>query len=176
VLLPLVAVNDEIHVLFEVRSKKLRRQPGEICFPGGRIEQSDKDERQTAIRETTEELGISEKSITDVVPLDYMISFGRIVYPFAGFINNLKEIKPNLDEVEEIFTVPLSYLIEKGPEIHHVEFKIEPGEDFPYSQIAGGENYKWRIRKLEENFYYFEDKAIWGLTAKILKHFISITK
>ncbi|GAE44688.1 hypothetical nudix hydrolase YeaB [Mesobacillus boroniphilus JCM 21738] len=36
VLLPLVEVNGDVHILFEVRSLKMRRQPGEVCFPGGR--------------------------------------------------------------------------------------------------------------------------------------------
>ena len=50
----------------------LRRQPGEICFPGGKVEQDDVDQNQCAIRETSEELGIRESDIENVMPLDYM--------------------------------------------------------------------------------------------------------
>ena len=61
VLLPLIEVENETHILFEVRSLSLRRQPGEICFPGGKIDPEDSDQRKCAIRETTEELGINER-------------------------------------------------------------------------------------------------------------------
>lgn len=175
VLLPLIQIGEELHLLFEVRSLQLRRQPGEVCFPGGRVDLNDKDECYTAIRETSEELGISEKKIKDISPLDYMISpFGTIIYPFVGFIQSAEEIKPNPGEVEEIFTIPLSYLKEVNPEIFQVRYKVEPEKDFPFNQIVGGENYNWQIRNMEEYFYYYEEKVIWGLTARILNHFIEI--
>lgn len=175
VLLPLIKKGDELHILFEVRSLQLRRQPGEICFPGGRIDLSDKDECHTAIRETSEELGIGPEKIKEISPLDYMISpFGTIIYPFVGFIQSPEEIKPNPDEVEKIFTVPLSYLKEVNPEIFQVSYKVEPEIDFPFNQIVGGEKYNWQPRKMEEYFYYYENKVIWGLTARILKHFIEV--
>ncbi|NEU34154.1 CoA pyrophosphatase, partial [bacterium LRH843] len=56
VLVPLVQKQDELHVLFEVRAHHLRRQPGEICFPGGKIEPNDSTPQDAAVRETTEEL------------------------------------------------------------------------------------------------------------------------
>ncbi|MBG9589799.1 NUDIX hydrolase [Cytobacillus firmus] len=174
ILLPLVEINNEVHVLFEVRSLKMRRQPGEVCFPGGRIDPEDRDEEHTAIRETSEELGVDEDSITNVSPLDYMISFGQIIYPYAGIIQNPDKIVPNPDEVEEVFTVPLSFLKKVKPETYHVNFKVEPEENFPFDLIAGGENYNWQTRRAEEVFYYFQDKVIWGLTARILKHFLEI--
>ena len=55
ILLPLVEVENETHILFEVRSLKLRRQPGQICFPGGKIDENDRDQQHCAIRETCEE-------------------------------------------------------------------------------------------------------------------------
>ncbi|MBP2242193.1 8-oxo-dGTP pyrophosphatase MutT (NUDIX family) [Cytobacillus eiseniae] len=175
ILLPLLFVKDELHILFEVRSQQLRRQPGEICFPGGRMDRSDRDEKYTAIRETCEELGISENRITNVYPLDYMISpFGQIIYPFVGFIDSIDEMKPNPDEVDHIFTVPLSFLKMNKPEIFQVHFKAEPEKDFPLNQIPGGEKYNWQARKMDECFYYYEDKVIWGLTARILTHFLEI--
>jgi len=177
VLLPLIQKNDEIHVLFEVRSLQLRRQPGEVCFPGGKVDESDKNERHTAIRETSEELGIDEESIRNVFPLDFMISpFGTIVYPYVGFIKDPKKINHNPSEVEEVFTVPLRFLKEAKPEIFKVNFKIEPEENFPFNQIVGGEKYNWQPRNMEEYFYYYEGKVIWGMTARILKHFLQIIR
>ncbi|WRP04877.1 CoA pyrophosphatase [Rossellomorea aquimaris] len=176
ILLPLIEVNGKTHVLFEVRSLNMRRQPGEICFPGGRIDRSDSDEKAAAIRETSEELGIHTDSITDVYPLDYIVSpFGTIIYPYVGKINaSLKELKPNQAEVEEIFTTPLTYLQEREPDLYNIKFKMEPEENFPFKQIPGGENYNWQARNMKEHFYYYEDKVIWGLTARVLHHFVKL--
>lgn len=177
VMVPLIVKEDEIHVLLEVRSLELRRQPGEICFPGGRIDPQDIDEEGAAIRETVEELGINKDQISKVYPLDYMISpFGMIIYPYVGYINNPKTIVPNPTEVGGIFTVPLSFFIYNEPEIYHIEFKPEPEEKFPFDLIVGGENYNWRTRGIEEYFYRYEGKVIWGLTAKILTHFIELIR
>jgi len=177
VMLPLLQKEDGIHVLFEVRSLELRRQPGEICFPGGSVESQDLDEKGAAIRETVEELGINNEDISAVFPLDYMISpFGMILYPYVGYINRADGIRPNPAEVGEVFTVPLSFFIKNDPEIYHVHFKAEPEESFPYDLIPGGENYKWRARGVEEYFYRYGGRVIWGLTARILAHFIEIIR
>lgn len=175
VLLPLIQKNDGIHVLFEVRSRQLRRQPGEICFPGGKIDPADKDEKDTAIRETVEELGIHREDILNVFPLDYLISpFGMIVYPYTGFITQPESLKLNKAEVEETFSVPLSFFLENTPRIYRVNFKVEPEESFPYDLLVGGKDYNWRARQMDEYFYLYENRVIWGLTARILSHFIEI--
>ncbi|KGM45240.1 CoA pyrophosphatase [Neobacillus niacini] len=175
IMVPLIQKEDGIHVLFEVRSLQLRRQPGEICFPGGRIDPEDIDEKNAAIRETIEELGINRENLSEVYPLDFMISpFGMMIYPFAAIIKEPEKIQPNAAEVGEIFTVPLTYFIENDPDIYHINFKVEPEENFPFDLIVGGENYNWRTRAIDEYFYLYEEKAIWGLTAKILSHFIDI--
>ena len=177
VLVPLIEKEDGMHVLFEERSHKLRRQPGDICFPGGKIDKSDCNELAAALRETNEELGLGKDDISHVFPIDYLVSpFGMIVYPFAGFVRNLQQITPNPAEVETIFTVPLSFFMEKPPEIYHVQYKIEPHENFPHDLIVGGENYQWQPKQMEEYFYLYKDRVIWGLTAKILTHFIEILR
>lgn len=175
VLVPLIEKEDGIHVLFEVRSLQMRRQPGEVCFPGGRVDPSDEDEAFAAIRETSEELGLKKESIHSIAPLDYMISpFGMVVYPYAGVIAAPAEIVLNEAEVEEVFSVPLSLLLNYEPEVFYVHYKVEPEPDFPFTLIAGGENYQWQTRKLPEYFFRFGDKVIWGLTARILHHFIRL--
>lgn len=177
VLLPLVQKEGEISVLFEVRSLDLRRQPGEICFPGGRIDPEDPNEEGAAIRETSEELGIKREEISDVFPIDYMISpFGMIVYPYVGFINYPEKIKSNPAEVGEIFTVPLSYFLETAPKVYQVNFRAEPEDNFPFDLVVGGENYNWQTRQINEYFYLYGDRVIWGLTARILAHFVEIIR
>jgi 8-oxo-dGTP pyrophosphatase MutT (NUDIX family) len=175
VLLPLLVKKDELHILFEVRSHSLRRQPGEICFPGGRIDKEDRDEQHTAIRETSEELGLVEYSLHDIAPLDYMVTpFGTIIYPFVGTISDPLQISPNPAEVEEVFTVPISFLKRVKPEIYKIHYRLEPEQGFPFDKIIGGEKYNWQPRVMDEYFYFYEDKAIWGLTARILHHFLEV--
>jgi peroxisomal coenzyme A diphosphatase NUDT7 len=175
VLLPLVEKEDELHVLFEVRALQLRRQPGEICFPGGKMDKEDLNEQATAIRETTEELRISSSIITNIAPLDYIVSpFGTIIYPFAGFITRPELINPNTSEVEKVFTVPLSNFLRTPPDCYKVNFNVIPEENFPIHLISGGENYKWQTRQMNEYFYYYENYVIWGLTAGILKQFVEL--
>lgn len=175
VLLPLIEKEDGWHILFEVRAYSMRRQPGEICFPGGRIDPDDHNQQFTAIRETSEELGISTNNIRHVVPLDYMINaFGRIIYPFLGVIHYPEQIIPNESEVAEVFTVPLEYFKKVQPEVYKVHLHAQPETDFPYDLIIGGENYNWQKGHIEEYFYKYEDKVIWGLTARILSHFLEL--
>lgn len=175
VLLPLIEIEEETHILFEVRSMNLRSQPGDICFPGGKVDKEDKNTRHTAIRETSEELGIPEIDIYDVFPLDYMVSdFGRMIYPYVGRIKDIKKIMPNKDEVEEVFSVPLSFFLKTKPKKYKVNFEVMPEDNFPYDLIMGGENYDWRTHQLDELFFKYNGRVIWGLTAKILTHFISL--
>ncbi|MFB4169958.1 NUDIX hydrolase [Virgibacillus sp. JSM 102003] len=175
VLIPLVEKDEGIHVLFEVRSHSLKRQPGEICFPGGRLDNRDKTEQDAAIRETTEELGIERTDISEIHPLDYLVSpFGMIVYPYAGFLRETDHIEANPSEVEEVFTVPLKFFMETNPDVHRVNMGIEPEENFPFESIVGGRNYNWRSGKMDEYFYTYDNKVIWGMTAKIISHFAAI--
>lgn len=177
VLLPIIEQHNEPHILFEVRAYELRRQPGEICFPGGRVDQSDATEKETAIRETIEELGITKDCIEHVFPLDFLVNpFGSIIYPFVGLIKDSASFSINKAEVAEVFTVPLSFLQQVKPDIHQIHFKPVPDQSFPYEKIVGGEKYNWQAKGMEECFYYFEDKVIWGLTARILTHFLTLIR
>jgi peroxisomal coenzyme A diphosphatase NUDT7 len=176
VLLPLVEIDGDIHVLFEVRASHMRRQPNEVCFPGGKMDVNDQTELQCAIRETTEELGIHESDISNVIPLDYLVSaFGTIIYPFVGFIDDLNKLRPNPDEVGSTFTVPLSYLRQTEPERYKINFEVQPEDGFPFNLIVGGENYNWQTRQVDELFYQYDGNVIWGLTARILTHFLELT-
>src|SRR5690625_4806027 len=113
VLLPLLEKNGETHLLFEVRSIQKRSQPGDVCFPGGKVEKTDKDEKHGALRETSEELGIPIKQISDVYPLAVMaLSIDRIIYPYIVQLPPHIELQPNNHEVAEIFTIPVNFLLE----------------------------------------------------------------
>lgn len=175
VLVPLIEKEDGFHILFEVRAYNMRRQPGEICFPGGKIDPDDINEKYTALRETSEELGVHPNSISSVIPLDYLVnSLGTIIYPFTGIIENPENIHLNEAEVAEIFTVPIDFFHREKPDIYKLNLSPVPEENFPFDLIIGGENYNWQIRHIDEYFYKFEGKVIWGLTARILSHFIEL--
>lgn len=175
VLLPLVYINNEIHLVFEVRALTLRRQPGEVCFPGGKKDKQDKDYMETATRETYEELGIKEGRISRIVPLDFIVSpYGNIIYPFVGVLDSLNDLQLNKKEVDHLFTVPLSFFRNTEPDIHYVNARFEPEPGFPYDSIIGGKDYNWQIKRMEEIFYYYDKQVIWGLTARIVKHFIEV--
>lgn len=177
ILLPLLEIDNEIHILFEVRSMHMRSQPGDTCFPGGRIEPEDSGPLASAIRETTEELGIPEAAIQDVVPLDYIVSdSGRLIYPYAGILTQTDKLTPNPEEVGEVFTVPLKYLLQTEPEEYKINLQVMPEDNFPLDLIVGGENYNWQTRQINEIFYRYEGKVIWGLTAKVLVHFLELLR
>lgn len=177
-LLPLIEKEDGLHLLFEVRSLNMRRQPGEICFPGGKMDKTDKNTQVTAIREATEELGVQSKQIKDVYHFGYMVSpFGMKVDAYVGLLNcEEASLDPNSAEVEEVFTVPLAFFLNQDPDVHYVQMEVTPEEDFPFQSIPYGENYSWPKRQYKEYFYRYEGRVIWGLTARILLDFIKELK
>lgn len=178
VLIPLVLVDGEWHILFEVRSFTMRKQPGDISFPGGSIDATDASPLAAAVRETSEELGIDPKTIHVIGQLSpYFISSSFVTYPYVAIIENDQiHHAYNKEEVEEVFTVPVNWLLNYEPYMHEVSVKIEPSSDFPFDKIVNGAHYQWRTRSMEEWFYHYEQYTIWGLTARILKHFLEIIK
>lgn len=105
--------NDEWHVLFTKRSESLNAHAGQISFPGGRKDSTDLDFQSTARRETTEEIGIHDSHLDIVAELTPVCTLtGYRIFPYVCFIEQLPELTAELGEVEEIFSVPLSYLCE----------------------------------------------------------------
>lgn len=173
VLVPIVESPEGPSLLFEVRSETLNRQPNEICFPGGRIEASE-DSIRAAIRETSEELLLSGDKISILGELDILITpFNTLIYPFTGILTDYKGTF-NPDEVKEIFTVPLSFLREAEPLCHYIDVELMPGDDFPYEMIQQGIDYPWRQGRYPVYFYVYNERIIWGITARIIKNLIDI--
>ena len=167
VLIPLIKKESGYHILFEIRSNKLTHQPGEICFPGGRRE-PDETSMQAAIRETCEELLVSESDIEFYGPLDYFLSPAGM--RIDGYLGELKDYKGQYskDEVAEIFTVPLEFFQNTKPKRYYNKVNMQPEDDFPFDKVPGGRDYPWARGKYEVLFYEYEEHIIWGLTAKIL--------
>lgn len=174
VLLPLVKMADnQLGILFEKRASTMRRQANEVCFPGGRAEQSDESRWATAARETSEELGIPLDQIHYLGELDQVIGPGSsIITPFIGYVEGIPEMKPNPDEVGEVFILPLDRLLATQPAKYLSTVMSEPEEDFPYHLIPGGKRYPWKIGTVEHLFYEVDGRVIWGLTARVLAQFL----
>ncbi len=173
VLLPLVQTEAGIAVLFEERAHTLRRQPGEICFPGGKVECSDKNFASTAVRETCEELGLTPGDITICGELDALVTHtGPIIHPFVGTIADAGKIVYSHSEVEKIFTVPLRALLAMTPQRCSMQLADHPGEDFPFDLVPGRLRGWRRHKEYYVYFYPYEEHIIWGLTARILYGFL----
>lgn len=173
VLVPLMKVRGRTHVLFEVRSETLNRQPGEISFPGGKCEGEETPE-MTARRETSEELGLALKDIEILGPLDYLVSpIGVRLYAFAGRLHE-DRFRPNPAEVGELFTVPLEHLLNMKPHKAMMQVATKPKENFPYDLLPNYDD-SWRMRKTYPVYFYpYNGFQIWGLTARVLKNFLDI--
>ena len=176
VLLPLICIDGELHLVYEVRSKNLSRQPGQISFPGGRVERGE-EFSQAAVRECSEELLIPREKIELLGEIDYLITpFNFIIYVFVGKLDysSLDEISGNDYEVEEIFSVPISYFLENEVEKYSAVLKSEFDDDFPYHLIPQGKRHSRKRGEYEIYFYRYQGKVIWGITAEITKNFIDI--
>ena len=175
VLIPIIQVEDELHLLYEVRANTLRNQPGEICFPGGKHE-PDESHMMTALRETSEELGIPMEDIELIGQLDDVITpFNMYIHVFLGFIPyDLDDLNPSEDEVAELFAVPIDYLYDCPVEHYSSKANIMPPENFPYDKIQP--NYEWKVGRYPIMFIKFEEYNIWGITAKITANFIETLK
>lgn len=167
VMIPLIKKQDGYHILFEVRSSKLRHQPGEICFPGGKREHGEST-METAIRETKEELLINDCDLKLYGALNYFLSPAKVrIEPFLGELFHYNG-QYSTDEVDSVFTVPLSFFQETKPSFYYNDISISPREDFPFEEIPGGKNYPWAKGSYEVCFYRYDKHIIWGMTAKLL--------
>lgn len=165
----------ELYIWFEVRSEKLKHQPGDVCLPGGRI---DKNETpfEAAKREVMEELRITDKDFQVLGEMDYFISpYGSIIYSYVGILKKI-DFEPNYDEVKEMFKVPLSFFLTTKPLTYEMNIGPELTEEFPYHLVRGGRDYQFSRGKLNQYFYDYNGHIIWGFTALIITRFIEIVK
>ncbi len=176
VLVPLVEKDDELHILYEVRSESLKKQPGEVCFPGGRVEEGESAEK-CAIRETSEELNINQEDIRIITQMDFLHTYSNFtLYSLLGVIDYdvIANMSVNQDEVKEVFLVPVSFFLENEPEIYRFDVLPNIGLDFPYEKINSSNGYNWRKGKSTVPIYRYKDRVIWGLTARITNHLMEI--
>ena len=143
-----------IKILFTKRSSSLSTHSGEVSFPGGKWEEGDKDLYETALRESNEEINLDTKNLKKLGALNYLISRHKIeVHPYVRHLIKNQDFKGNY-EIDEIFTVPL-------------EFLMEP-ENVTYNE------FKKNDLKLYIPSWVYNGNKIWGLTAMIAADFLNI--
>ncbi|HUJ85824.1 MAG TPA: CoA pyrophosphatase [Burkholderiales bacterium] len=149
VLMPIVVREQELTMLFTRRTANLRSHSGQISFPGGRAEPADPTPESTALRETQEEIGLPPDRVRLLGRLDdYSTRTGYRIAPVVGAVQAPFELRPDPDEVDEVFEVPLSFL-------------LDPRNHQQHSRVFQGET-RW--------FYAvpYRDYYIWGATAGML--------
>jgi coenzyme A diphosphatase NUDT7 len=187
VLVPLVYIKGEQHLLFEKRAQHIK-QGSEVCFPGGHFDKKrDSSFLSTALRETNEELGIGSDSIDIIGQLDTLVSpRGVIVEIFLGCVelDDLSELELDRSEVEEAFTVPLSWFLKNPPEIYHNRVEIQssfmdehgkvqvllPVDKLGLPALYKKNRSEWMPRV---TVYKREPDIIWGLTAAIVHNLVT---
>ena len=164
-----IALTDDDEVILEVRSEKIAHQPGDICLPGGKVE-NDETPKQAVIRELTEELLVDGSQVHMIAPSHIFVAGSLEIYSFLCRVSGYHDTFGK-DEVESILRIPLSFFLSTEPEIHEVEWHPDLTEDFPFDKIHGGRGYVWRKHKSRIRFYEYEGHVIWGITARIMEAF-----
>jgi len=125
VLVPLVQRETEITVLLTLRTPHLQAHGGQVAFPGGRIEASDRDPVHAALREAEEEVGLPGDHVSVIGRLDtYITGTGYEITPVVGLVRAPYPARPDPHEVADIFEVPLAFVLDaRNHERHSREFK-----------------------------------------------------
>lgn len=155
-LIPLYKKQGEYYILFIQRTDRVRDHKGQISFPGGAYEEGDDNLLQTALREADEEVGLAAGDVEVLGELDDYRTIGSnyVISPFVGRMPWPYQLKVDEWETEEVIEVPLSALLDKN--------NVRQDKD-----ILEGE-------EIVQYYYHYQDKVIWGATARILNHLLDI--
>jgi 8-oxo-dGTP pyrophosphatase MutT (NUDIX family) len=156
VLVPIFSKVGKYHILFIRRSEQVSHHKGQISFPGGTRSEGDSSLLDTALRESSEEIGLEARDVEILGELDDTptTTSNFNVSPFVAFIPYPYEFNLNRYEIDEIFSIPVLFLLNKAN-------KKEECYTFDNEVFV---NYS----------YEYEGKVIWGATARIVHQFLEI--
>jgi 8-oxo-dGTP pyrophosphatase MutT (NUDIX family) len=142
VLVPVVDHADGLTVLFTERAPDLRHHPGQISFPGGRLEPGDADPAAAALRETEEEIGLDRRHVELLGYLpDQLVVTGYRVTPLVGLVAPGVPLTLDPLEVASVFEVPLAHLMD--PAHHRARARPIGGEQVEVYDIPYGARNIW---------------------------------
>ena len=156
VLVPLYFREGQCHIVLIRRTETVKDHKGQISFPGGIREKEDKTLRDTALRESHEEIGLKADAVEILGELDEEVTTtsNYIVSPFVGVIPWPYRFTRNTAEVDEIMPVPLEALLAEGC--------MKPD-----TETLNGQ-------RVDSFAYYYGGRVIWGATARILNKLLGI--
>jgi len=155
VLVPLFQKGKDCHLLFTKRSEEVKYHKGEISFPGGMVDEEDKELINTALREADEEIGLKERDVQIIGVLDDIVTITEfIVTPIVGLFPYPYPFKVSEVEIAELIEVPLASLLEE--------------DCFSEREIFRGG------QKEVVYAYQYGKHIIWGATARILNQFLNL--
>lgn len=130
----------------------------QISFPGGGKEKEDRDDLETALRETHEEIGVKPEHVDvwGALSTQQTVTSKYRITPFVGSIPYPYEFRPDSREVERLILIPFSRLLDP--------------ETYTYG------TYNWKGLEFESDLYRYGNDIIWGLTARILNNLITLIK
>ncbi|MDB5922420.1 MAG: CoA pyrophosphatase [Betaproteobacteria bacterium] len=149
VMVPLVHRAEGLQVLLTQRTSHLSDHAGQISFPGGRVEATDANREDTALRETEEEIGLARARVEVLGRLpEYEIPSGFRITPIVGWIEPPFELKLDPFEVSSVFEAPLAHFLE------HSRYQRR--------------EYRFKGRHRHYLAIPYQGRYIWGATAGML--------
>lgn len=146
-----VVAHDELTVLLTLRTDALQTHAGQIAFPGGKIEASDASATEAALREAEEEIALDRRFVEPLGYLDsYRTGTGFMVTPVVALVRPGFAVKPDPNEVADVFEVPLRFLMDASNHQKHSR--------------------EWRGRQRSYYAMPYQGRYIWGATAAMLKN------